>query len=155
MDWSGVEVLRGTGDELASSVVRFVESANPEMAAELWWGLEGVAFSQNTIYGGAEPVMKVMMTAMAEHPPIFMRGWLVEVIRFILNSGSQTDSTLADRCREATSPGRLLLASEAINAPDVGYRGAVLEVLQVIDPTMTAIIKEALAEKGDDGVAAF
>jgi hypothetical protein len=140
VEWRKVSVLRGTGSELAASLRDFVAAATPEKASELWWGLEGVAFAQNTIYGGAEPAVAVMMAALVDRPPIFLREWIMEALRFILSGDSDVDSSLAGRCRESALRGVWLLAAEANETEDAGYREAVLEVLAHIDPAAAQVV---------------
>jgi hypothetical protein len=56
IDWSHVDVLRGSGSDLADALSRFIECDDPSRMSELWWGLEGVMFAQNTVYGGCPSV---------------------------------------------------------------------------------------------------
>jgi len=144
VDWSRIEVLRGTGADLATSLTQFVHAETPERASELWWGLEGAAFAQNTIYGGAEPTVATMMASLAERPPAFLRPWIIEVLRFILSGGSEVDPSLSERCRESAQRGVWLLAAEANDAEAADYREAVLEVLTLIDPTFTVVVRTGL-----------
>jgi hypothetical protein len=144
VDWASVDVLRGTGADLATALTRFLDAENPERASELWWGLEGAAFAQNTIYGGAVPTVTTMMAALAERPPTFLRPWIIEVLRFILSGASGADPSLAGQCLESARQGVWLLVAEAEEAVDAKYKEAVLEVLALIDPALTEVVRAGL-----------
>ncbi len=144
VDWSKIEVLRGTGTDLAASLTEFVQADTSERASELWWGLEGAAFAQNTIYAAAEPTVSVMMAALAGRPPAFLRPWITEVLRFILSGESDVDPSLSERCREAAQQGVWLLVAEVGDAEEPDYKEAVLEVLALIDPALTGVVRARL-----------
>lgn len=67
--WDEVEVLRGTGGDLAESLRRFVNASSPAEMPDLWDDLEGVAFTQNTLHDGAVPVVDVMLAVLADPSP--------------------------------------------------------------------------------------
>jgi len=144
VDWSRVDVLRGTGADLAISLRRFLRAETPERASELWWGVEGSAFAQNTVYGGAVPTVTIMLAAMAQRPPAFLRPWIIEVLRFILSGASEADPSLSARCLESARQGVWLLIAEAEEAVDADYAKAVLEVVTLIDPKLTEILQAGL-----------
>jgi len=85
-----------------------------------------------------------MMASLAERPPAFLRPWIIEVLRFILSGGSEVDPSLSERCRESAQRGVWLLAAEANDAEAADYREAVLEVLTLIDPTFTVVVRTGL-----------
>ena len=128
--WSDVEVLNGSGQELANSLRRFVQAETREEVSSLWWELEGVAFAQNTIYGGAVQTIEVMMAALADQPADFLRPWIIEVVRFIIT----VRLTPIRRCFECMKKAERtwLLAAEVCQADASEYREAVLEVLTLL-----------------------
>jgi hypothetical protein len=143
-DWTAFTVLRGNGMDLKRALKAFVEAETSESASELWWGLEGSAFAQNTIYGAAEPTVNVMMAALADDPPSFRRGWILEVLRFVLSATSTDDPELADRCREVARRGTWLLAAEARRVEGDGERQAILGVLDLLDPEFSSTLRDSL-----------
>jgi hypothetical protein len=147
--WSEVGVLRGSGEDLANSLRRFVRVGSTEEAASLWEELEGVAFSQNTIYGGAVPVVDVMLAVLADRPADFLRPWVVELLRFIITGDSVSDPSLRNECIYRAGAGRWLLAAEACRTGLVDYRDALIEVLDVIDQALGQIVAAA-TEDGNE-----
>jgi len=138
--WSDVEVLNGSGQELANSLRRFVQAETREEVSSLWWELEGVAFAQNTIYGGAVQTIEVMMAALADQPADFLRPWIIEVVRFIITGASDADPSLLRECMKKAEAGTWLLAAEVCQADASEYREAVLEVLTLVDSRLATAV---------------
>jgi hypothetical protein len=141
--WKEVQVLRGSGEDLANSLRRFVRVRSADEAASLWEELEGVAFAQNTIYGGAVPVVDVMLAVLADQPADFLRPWVVEVLRFIIVGDAESDPLLRRECLHRAETGRWLLAAEACRTDLVDYREALIEVLDVIDESLGQMVAAA------------
>lgn len=141
VDWEQVQVLRGTGWDLANALQDFLCADSAERASELWWGLEGAAFAQNTIYGGAEPTVEAMVAAMADRPPTYLRHWIIEVLRFILSGDSEDDPALLGRCRERAQRGAWLLASEIGGSGQSDYIEAIMQVLELVDQEVAAAVQ--------------
>ena len=133
-----------TGDDLAEALKRFLDAEDDESASDLWFGLEGAAFAQNTLYAGAVPTVSAMLAALAEQPPAFLREWIIEVVRFILCGGSGVDPSLHKRCLDGAREGIWLLAAEAEGTAEPVYADAVLEVLSLIDPALADITRTGL-----------
>lgn len=143
INWKEVYVLRGSGEDLANSLRRFVRARSADEAASLWEEFEGVAFAQDTIYGGAVPVVDVMLAMLADQPADFLRPWVVEVLRFILVGDSDSDPSLRIECLHRAETGRWLLAAEACRTDLGDYRDALIEVLGVIDKDFGKIVASA------------
>lgn len=144
IDWSAFAVLRGKGADLKQGIKAFLGSETPARAAELWWGLEGSAFAQNTIYGAAEPTVEVMLAALVDGPADFLRAWIIEVLRFILSGASQDDPELAVRCRDAAKRGAWLLVAEARRTAGEDDRRAILDVLDQVDQGLSSMARSTL-----------
>lgn len=140
VSWNEVQVLRGTGEDLANSLRKFVRAASEEEAGRLWDELEGVAFAQNTIYGGAVPVVDVMLAVFADPPPDFPRPWAVEVLRCIIAGDSASDPSLRQACLQRVARGHWLLAAEACRTDLADYRHALIEVLDVVDQALGQMV---------------
>lgn len=140
VQWNEIPVLRGRGDDLADSLRRFVRVGSAEEAAVLWETLEGVAFAQNTIYGAAVLVVDVMLAVLADPPADFSRPWAVEVLRFIIAGDSASDPSLRQACLQRIARGRWLLAAEACRTDLVGYRDALIDVLDVVDQALGQMV---------------
>lgn len=148
INWKEVYVLRGSGEDLANSLRRFARARSADEAANLWEEFEGVAFAQDTIYGGAVPVVDVMLAMLADQPADFLRPWVVEVLRFIVVGDSDSDPSLRTECLNRAEMGRWLLAAEACRTDIVDYRDALIEVLDVIDHDFGQIIASANVTRG-------
>ncbi len=143
VDWQSVQVLRGSGPELAEALSRFIGCDNPDEMADLWWGLEGVMFAQGTIYGAAEPAVDVLLAALVDGRPEAATAWIVELLRMVLVGVSPDDPSLQLRCRARAARGTWLLATLAIRL-DGTDREAVLEVLGLIDQAVADSVRSAL-----------
>lgn len=130
--WDEVEVLRGTGSDLAESLRRFVNASSPAEMPDLWDDLKGVAFTQNTLHDGAVPVVDVMLAVLADPSPPWLRAWAIEVLRVVVMGDSPTHPDLRAQCLERAAAGRWLLAAEANRSDNTDIRDAAVEVLDVI-----------------------
>ena len=133
VNWASFRVLRGTGDDLAKALIRFLQSENSSAGEVAWKDLENVVFAQDTIYEAAEPTVMVLLAALADERPVHVRGWIIELLFFLLNGGSLDDPGLAARCRARASSGVWLLAREA-RLSEGAARDAIVNVLRIIDP---------------------
>ncbi|MEM9040209.1 MAG: hypothetical protein AAGD33_09985 [Actinomycetota bacterium] len=144
-DWSRYALQRGTGDELQLALLEFISSDDSERLSELWWGLEGVIFSQNTVYRGAEPAIDVLMASLVDDRPAITRAWIIEAIRFVLSCGSIEDPELPVRCMARARLGGWLLTQLALEAQGPDRKG-LLELLDLLDPGLEDLARSG-AEK--------
>lgn len=149
IDWSRAQVLRGSGPDLADALARFIGCDEHSMMSDLWWGLEGVMFSQDTIYGAAEPAVDVLMAALADDRPPLTRAWIVEVLRSVLKGGSLDDPDLGARCHARAVRGAWLLVAISQKLDDAD-REALLDLLELIDPLVASAARtNPAADEGD------
>jgi hypothetical protein len=151
IDWSRVRVLRGSGPDLASALTRFIGCDEPSKMFDLWWGLEGVMFAQDTIYGAAEPAVDVLMAALTDDRPQFTKAWIVEVLRSVLKGGSLDDPELGARCHERATRGIWLLVAVSNELQDAD-REAALDLLELIDPVVASVARSDLGAGGGDSL---
>ena len=142
IDWSSVEVLAGTGLDLKAALSTFVQAGDSQRASDAWRGLEGSAFAQDTIYGAAVEVVDVMFAALSDGPPDELRGWILEVLRFVLRGGAENGGgQLEAACRARASLGTWLLADGARRS---GGRAEFEEwtgVLDLVDPEIASRVR--------------
>lgn len=145
VNWRGLEVLRGSGEDLRAALLALFRSATSSEAEQLWWGFENVVFSQDTIYGAAEETVGVLLAALADERPHHVRSWIMELLFFLLKGGSLEDPSLPGRCRERALPGLWLLARQAreTHGPE---RELALRVVESIEPAYAKFIREVLAD---------
>ena len=142
-DWNSYEVSGHSGEQVAVSLNRFINSRDSSHSRVLWWDIENVVFAQNTIYGVAAPTMEVLLAALADDRPMHVRNWIVELLRFLLSGGSSTDPDLVRRCHRRAVMGLWLLAREA-QTQRTEERAAVLKVIALIDPDRAEQLKRWL-----------
>jgi|SRR5581483_6976757 len=133
VDWDSVKVLRGTSREFAATLTRFLQSQTSSEAEEVWTDIENVVFSQGTIYGAAEPTVTVLLASLIDERPPIIRGWIVELLFFLLKGGSREDPTLEDRCQAQARKGVWLLAREA-RITEGAAREGVMDLIRLIEP---------------------
>jgi hypothetical protein len=145
VNWQALEIQGGTADDLPAALLALFRSTTDAEAEQVWWkSFENKVFAQNTIYGAAEETINVLLAALADDRPQHVRGWILELLFFLLNGGSDEDQTLAERCREQARLGLWLLAREARVSSGLEQEDA-LEVIEIIDPQRAALVRDALA----------
>lgn len=146
VNWPSLELLGGrTADDLPAALLALFRSTTETEAEQVWSkSFENKVFAQNTISGAAEATINVLLAALADERPQHVRGWILELLFFLLNGGSEEDPTLAERCREQARLGLWLLAREARVSSGLEQEDA-LEVIEIIDPQRAALVRDALA----------
>lgn len=145
VDWSSHTVLSGTEDDLGSALAALLASEDPESAEATWWRIENVVFSQDTIYSAAEPTVDVVLAALADERPRFIRSWLLELLFFIMKGGSLEDPELPGRCRSRARRGLWLLAREA-TATSGPEQDLVMRTIEYIDPDFCGLVRRTQGE---------
>lgn len=142
IDWSTVQTLVGPSSELGGSLAAFIGGEDENRMLEFWWGLEGIVFSQGRISEAAVPVVDVLMAALVDDRPLFVKAWILEALRFIVSGGCPDDPDLAARCLGRARAGAWLLAAVSPTL-SVAERDAVVELLMVIDLAVAEFVTEA------------
>ena len=139
IDWSEFEVQIGTGTDLAEALSRFIGCDDPASMHDLWRGLESshAMFAQDTVYRLAEPAVDVLLAALVDDRPRFVKMWSLEALRMTLKAGSSTDPELPERCRRRARRGVWLLVAMSRTEAAAGA----LEVLELIDPVMAKLVR--------------
>jgi hypothetical protein len=144
IDWSAFSVEGGPATAVGPALRDLLSSADAEASSAAWRGIEEHVFSQGTIYSAAEPTVSVMLAALTEDQPSWRNGRIIDLLFFIVDGVSETDSTLQARCRARASEGLWLLARWALTHQ--GWeRDNALEVIEVIAPERAEMIRAALA----------
>ena len=145
VNWQSLEIQGGTADDLPDALLALFRSATDAEAEQVWWkSFENKVFAQNTIYGAAEATVNVLMAALADERPRLVRSWILQLLSFLLNGGSDDDPTLAERCRNQACLGLWLLAQEARVTSGLEQEG-VLILIDIIDPNRADFVRAALA----------
>lgn len=144
VNWQALEIQGGTADDLPAALLALLRSTTEAEAEQVWWkSFENKVFAQNTIYGAAEATINVLLAALADDRPRLVRSWILELLFFLLNGGSDEDPTLAERCRNQACLGLWLLAQEARVASELD-RDRVLDVIECIDLQRADFVRAAL-----------
>lgn len=143
--WKSFTESEGEGGILAHSIGSLIAASTPDEAEEAWWGIENVAFAQDSIYAAAEPLVDVLMGALVDERPPFVREWIFEALFTIMKGDSVEDPSLQERCRSRGRRGLWLLAREAASSPAT-VRARLLEVVDLIDVPFGVALKQALAD---------
>lgn len=139
IDWAAFSASPPQADTLARAVGELIGAENPETAERAWWGIENTAFSQDTVYELAVPTTDVMLAALVDQRPEFVREWIVEVLYFITSGGSADNPAIPGRCRDRARLGLWLLAKEA-KARNGPARRRVLDVIDSVDESFGAVL---------------
>lgn len=122
VDWSAYEVSVGPATSVGRSLQSLLSSSNTQEAPAAWAEIEEFVFSQGGIYSAAEPAVSVALAALAENPPPWRSGRILDLLFFILSGDSLTDFPLRDRCRERAREGLWLLVQWAQSHTGWGAR---------------------------------
>lgn len=144
VNWQSLEIQGGTADDLPAALLALFRSTTDAEADQAWWRFENKVFAQNTIYGAAEATVNVLLAALADERPRLVRSWILQLLYFLLNGGSDDDPTLAERCRDQARLGLWLLAQEARVTSGLEQEG-VLILIDLIDPNRAKFVQDALA----------
>jgi len=144
VNWQALEIQGGTAHDLPNALLALFRSTTSDEAWQAWWRFENKVFAQNTIYEAAEATVNVLLAALADDRPRLVRNWIIELLFFLLNGGSDDDPTLAERCRDQARQGLWLLAQEARVRSDPDWE-RVLDVIECIDPQRADFVRAALA----------
>jgi hypothetical protein len=132
VDWGSYRVLEGPAESLRPALLDLLAASRPEQLASVHWRIENHVVVQDDIYSAAEPVTSVLVAALANPRPTWMRVEILQLLFSIL-SGTGFDehngASLWSKCRDRAMEGYWLLVSEALT----GERDAALEVLSLID----------------------
>lgn len=140
VDWSGVQALSGTGDDVAEGLRSFLTCLDADEMPLLWRGLEGPVFDQTTIGPAAGVVVDVLVASLADERPPFVHAWTLEALRFILEGGSHADPALAERCLQRARQGTWTLAAR-IPRLDKADRATAIYLLDLLDPLAAKCIE--------------
>jgi hypothetical protein len=89
VNWQALEILGGTADDLPAALLALFRSTTHAEAEQVWWkSFENKVFAQNTIYGAAEATVNVLLAALADERPRLVKVWIIELLFFLLNGGS-------------------------------------------------------------------
>jgi hypothetical protein len=140
VDWSRYRVSTGNARQFGGTLLRLLRAASPDESREVWNGIENSVFAQDTIFSAAEPAIDVVLAALVADRPRHVKVALVDLLFLVLNGHSDEDPGLHDRCHGRALRGLWLLAREAAGAEEP-VRDAVLEAMDLIDPTQTEALR--------------
>lgn len=132
VDWPAFELMTGEATQFGDSLIRFLRSRDPAECQEAWRHIENHVFAQDSIYSAAEPTVDVVLAALVDDRPL-IKGMLIDLLFLLLHGSSSGDPDLADRCRRRALKGVWLLVRLAVTGSEA-TRGAILEVLHLLDP---------------------
>lgn len=140
IDWSRYRIITGGADRFGDALEGLLYASSPDQSRVAWTGIENVVFAQNTIFSAAEPTVDVVLATLVGDPPRHVRTTIIDLLFLILGGASDEDPDLHRRCRERAMRGIWLLVREAAHAEEP-TRDAVLEAMELIDPTQAATLR--------------
>lgn len=134
-DWGALRCGCGeTGGHLPETFGRLMSARDPQEMVEC--RLSGHLEEQSMLFQVAPPAVPVILAALAEEPPRFVRGHLLSVLGYLVAGESHRSEVeagfpdLAEECRTAAHEGLWVLYREAAS----GDAEAALDVLEFTDP---------------------
>jgi len=130
IDWSGLHSHDGHGEHLRLALSRLLAAENADVAQSAYWGIENHAVVQGELFEVAEACTSILIAALANPRPRFVRIAVLELLFQILGGSASaqksTPSDITQRCHRIAREGLLLLIREAI----FEERDAALDVLK-------------------------
>jgi hypothetical protein len=128
----------GTAERVAPALRELIAAKTPEEANRAYWNLENVVVVQGGVYTSAEPTVEVLVKALADERPTFIRReiytLLMEIIRGYPAEGVRVNEfELIHRCRATCQDAVWLLVRDALRDRECGAL-EILAVLSGIDP---------------------
>jgi hypothetical protein len=142
VDWSAYDECYGPATKIGDALQDLLASNDVNSGALAWDRIEEHVFSQGDIYSVAEPTVSVVLAALSEEPP-WAVGRLLDLLLYIVQGASLTDSTLQGKVRTRAREGLWLLVGIALRS-DGWVRDCVLDVIQVIAPERMDLIGAAI-----------
>lgn len=132
--WGEFRTVSGDAHEVAAALRALLAAKTPEEASAAYWQLENQVVVQGTVFEAAEPVVGVLVAALAETRPFCVRvAALGLLFQILAGAPSQSDNLasvdLVDRCRRRARDGLWVLIHEFVN----GASDAAADVLNIID----------------------
>jgi hypothetical protein len=94
VDWPAFEALGADGEQVAAGLRALAGAHGAEDAEAAYWRLENHVVAQEDVYPIAEPTMGVLLAALSEDPPAFVKTWVYQLLFLILH-GYPADSVRA------------------------------------------------------------
>ena len=146
-DWSQWSVAAGSSVAVRDSLDRLLDAGSPDDVERLHWELENVVFSQDHVYAVAVPCVSVMVAALADSLPFWVRAEVLGDLYLILagwDAPDRPERGVVEECRRRAAEGYWLIAREAVT----GLREPAVAVLRLIsdDERTAAIAATALQQ---------
>lgn len=134
VDWARFRVPGGEARDVGDALLALLSTGSPSESKAVWGArIENKVFSQDNIEDSAEPVVEIMLAALADDRPEWIRSDVLELLFLVLNAALK-DPRFADGCRVRAREGLWLLVREARTGPTAGAREDAVEVLHLVAP---------------------
>ena len=133
--WSRLREASGSANEIPEALRAMLGAATADAVEVAYWKLENHVVVQGQLFEVAPYVVSVLMAALVEDSPSYVRVGILELLLQITSGESHTsekDTTLGPQCRARASEVTWLLYGE-LNADLPGQRAAAIEVLEQIE----------------------
>ncbi len=133
--WAQLHEASGPAVEIPGSLEEMFTADSPDAVKAAYWKLENHVVVQGQLFNVAPPVVSVLLAALLDHSPSFVRIGILELLFQILNGeshSSEREQDLSDTCRQLARAGLWLLYAE-LKAELPGQRAAAIEILELIE----------------------
>jgi hypothetical protein len=133
--WHELRAASGSAAEIRASLAELLTAGSPDGVEAAYWQLENHVVVQGQLFGVAPCVVSVLLAALLEDSPPFVRIGVLELLFQILSGEShesEKDKGLGPKCRELGRCGLWLLYGE-LEANSPGQSAAAVEVLELLE----------------------
>jgi hypothetical protein len=133
VDWAQFTELDGPGGDIGNRLRALLDAGSSDAAGDAYWRLENHVVAQNELFDSAEPTVSVIVAALADERPRYVRIALLDLLYLILTASPSAAikarcPDLVERCHARAREGLWLLVREAA----VGAQGSARDVLELL-----------------------
>ncbi len=150
IDWSSRRTVGGFAVAIPGALKALLEARTAEDATKAYWKLENHVVVQGQLFDAALAVVPVLLAALAEPSPGYVRVTCVELLFQIVHGEAHTlevvagNAALGAQCRDAAREGLWLLYRELLSEQREGAR-EVIEVIERSPDRLEHYLREPIA----------
>lgn len=125
--------MDGQADRVGETLLALLSARDPSEVESAYWGLENHVVVQGGVYDSAVPVTRVLVAALLEDRPLWVRISILDLLFQILSGATvetSPDCDLIEECKHIASGGLWLFVREFVGGPRDAARD-VLECLEI------------------------
>ena len=130
IEWDSYTEIAGPALHIGAALLELLSSNDAASAETAYWKIENHVVVQGSLFSSAAPVTRVLVAALIDSPPPYIRISILDLLYQILSGWSpEENDRLVQECRRFAIEGFWLLVREYVYGP----RDAAMDVLEILD----------------------